>query len=205
MSKLMGGSLFASLLVMFASSSWADFVYSTSSINPNAGSSLELVEGASGQLHVWISTQANQTLIALGFNILESNSIAIDATGHNVINGGRWSTVQAGALNSAGDLINNHRAFFLPTITAGTGISTTGLADFVLHSSFQFNAIAVGSTDLSFTTTSGGVSQLGGGGNIWNSITKGTAFVNVIAVPEPGSVMLIGLAAVAMDIVRRRR
>lgn len=187
-----------------------DFIYSTSGTNALAGSTLNLTQGDSSSLYVWVSTNPGQTLTGISFNVLSSSAPVVSATGHFVENPAtgatttRWTSITVGGLNTSGNLVNNHRAFYLPGLTNGTGISTSGPADFVLYSTINFNATAIGSTELSFTATTAGVSQLGGGGNIWNSIPKGTATINVSAIPEPGSAALLALAGLAIAFRRRK-
>ena len=187
----------------------ADFVFSTSSSSATAGTNLELQSGATGSMYVWMSTNTGQTLTAVSYNVFADTVGVATGLSHLVENpgGGRWSSINQGLVNTSGNLVNNTRAFYLPGISAGTGIATTGLTDFVLHARFQVSAIgALGSsTGLTFTTTTAGVSQLGGGGNIWNSITRGTGSITISAIPEPGSLAILGLAGLAQMMRRRRR
>jgi hypothetical protein len=185
----------------------ADFIFSSSSTNAAAGNVLNLETGQTGALFVWMSTNPGQTLTGVSYNVLSDQPSLLSAVAHVVENPGpRWSSIQVGGFNTSGNLLNNHRAFYLPGITSGTGIATSGLGDFVLHSELRFNAGAnPGVANLSFTPTSAGVSQLGGGGNIWNSIVKGTAQVNVSAIPEPGALSALALGAVCSLLLRRRR
>jgi len=106
----------------------------------------------------------------------------------------RWVTVHAGAVNYIGNLLNNHRAFYLPGLTNGTGFSTGGLNNFVLH---------IGTTNLTFTPTNAGISFLGVGGNQWNNVVKGTGSIN--AVPEPAAAMVLLVGATGWLVSRRRR
>lgn len=195
------------LLAPMVAPARADFIFSTSSVNATFGNVLNLQPGESGSLFVWMSTNPGQTLTGVSFNVLSDQASLLSATGHIVENPGpRWSSVLVGGFNTSGNLLNNHRAFYLPGITAGTGLSTTGLDDFLLHSELRFTAGAnPGVANLSFTPTSAGVSQLGGGGNIWNSIDKGTAQVNVSAIPEPGALGALAVAGLLLALRRARR
>ncbi len=186
----------------------ADFIFSISGTNAAAGNVLNLDAGQAGSMYVWMSTNPGQTLTGVSFNVLSDQASLLSANGHPVENPGpRWSSIQIGGFNTAGNLLNNHRAFYLPGLTNGTGISTNGLTDFVLHSELRFNAGAnPGVANLSFTPTTAGVSQLGGGGNIWNSIVKGTGQVNVsAAIPEPGALGALAVAGLLTALRRNRR
>jgi hypothetical protein len=186
----------------------ADFIFSISGTDAVAGSVLNLETGQAGSMFVWMSTNPGQTLTGVSFNVLSDQPGLLTADGHVVENGPpqRWSSIQIGGFNTAGNLLNNHRAFYLPGLTSGVGISTTGLTDFVLHSELRFDAgLNPGVANLTFTPTTAGVSQLGGGGNIWNSIVKGTGQVNVsAAIPEPGALGALALAGLLYSLRRNR-
>ncbi len=185
------------------STAQADIIFSSSSTDAMAGGDVTVGVGQSGSVFVWVSTEAGQTMTGISFNVLSSLPAIASGVSHSVQNGGRWSSVQAGTVNSNGNLLNNHRAFYLPGLTQGTGISTSGLNDFVLHSELQFNATSIGTTNLSFTSTTAGISFLGVGGNQWNNVVKGTG--SITAVPEPTSAMVLLLGAAGCLVARRRR
>ncbi|MBL8888901.1 MAG: PEP-CTERM sorting domain-containing protein [Planctomycetaceae bacterium] len=187
------------------STSQADIIFSRSGTDALAGNSVEVQVGQSSSIFVWVSTAPAQTMTGISFNVLSSVPATASGVSHTVQNGGRWSSVQAGGLNTSGNLLNNHRAFYLPGITAGTGINTGGLNNYVLHSQLQFTANAIGTTNLTFTSTTAGISFLGVGGNQWNNVVKGVGSINVSAVPEPSSALLVLVGAAGWVVARRRR
>jgi hypothetical protein len=203
--------LFAALACcLMSGAAKGDFLFSVSDTDANAGSDLVLQEGTSGSMHVWMSTEVDQRLIAASFNIAADDDSVVDGLTHLVNNpteGGlpRWTSINDGTVNANGNLVDNTRAFYIPGITQANGIETTGPDDFVLFSSFDIFATgAVGTTAiLTFTETSAGVAELGGSGNIWDSIPKGTGSVSITAIPEPGSCAVLVLAGLVA--FRRKR
>jgi hypothetical protein len=203
--------LFAALLMLVSAltstAAMADIIFSSSGTDAAAGTNVNVNQGATGSIYVWVSTEAAQTISGISFNILSSDSTIASGLSHSIQNPGdpaRWTTVQAGTVNSNGNLLNNHRAFILPPpLSQNTGLSTSGLSDFVLHSELSFTATNIGTTDLTFTPTSAGISFLGVGGNQWNNVIKGTG--SITAVPEPSSALLLTGVACAAAAYRRRR
>lgn len=206
--------LFAALLMlvsaMTSTAAMADIIFSSSGTDATAGTNVTVNQGETGSIFVWVSTEAAQTITGLSFNIASSDSTIVSASSHIIQNPGpRWSTVQAGTLNVQNAnpaefrLVNNHQAFYLPGLTNGTGISTSGPSDFVLHSEMAFTANNLGTTNLTFTATNRGISFLGVGGNQWNNVIKGTG--SITAVPEPSSALLLTGVACAAAAYRRRR
>jgi hypothetical protein len=192
--------LFIALVCLFAGSAQADIKFSTSATNANAGSNLNLIAGQSGSMYVFVSTAAGSILRAVNINILSSNAPVLQATAHLIENpGARWSNVSAGTL---GDLVTNANA--LDFFGTSGGVGTSGQNDFVLFSTVTFNATAIGTTNLSFTEGSNGV-RYRGNVNAWTGWAKGTGTVNVSAVPEPNSAIVMGLAALTAGALRRRR
>jgi hypothetical protein len=170
--------------------------FSTSNTDAGAGAELNLGLGETGSMFVWVSSDPGQTLTGIALNIVSDNLNVLQATSYEIENpsGDRWADVNNGTL---GDLVSGSQAFALPPF-AGDGLATGG--DFVLHSTVQFVATELGSTNLSFTLGSNGVGDLNG--NVTPEFNTG--FVNVTAVPEPGSFALLGLIGVAYGYKRRR-
>lgn len=193
------------LLSTCVSTTHADVVFSRSGTDASAGGNVTTIVGQTSSVFVWVSTAPAQTMTGLSFNILSSNTAVASGVSHTVQNGGRWSTVQAGTVNSNGNLLNNHRAFYIPGLTTGTGISTGGLGNFVLHSELQFTANSIGTTNLTFTPTTAGISFLGVGGNQWNNVVKGVGSITASAVPEPSAALYLLVGAAGCLISRRRR
>ncbi|MBL8854592.1 MAG: PEP-CTERM sorting domain-containing protein [Planctomycetaceae bacterium] len=192
------------LTSMCVSTAQADIIFSSSGTDPLAGGDVTVQVGQSSSVFVWVSTAPAQTMTGISFNVLSSLPAIASGISHTVQNPGpRWSTVQAGAVNTSGNLLNNHRAFYLPGLTNGTGFSTGGLNNFVLHSELKFTANTIGTTNLTFTPTNAGISFLGVGGNQWNNVVKGTGSIN--AVPEPAAAMVLLVGATGWLVSRRRR
>jgi len=192
--------LVLALVCLFAGNAQADIKFSTSATNANAGSNLNLINGQSGSLYVFVSTAAGSILRGVNINILSSNAPVLQATSHLIDNpGSRWSFVSAGTL---GDLVTNANAVDFFGTSAGVG--TSGQNDFVLFSTINFNATAIGTTNLSFTEGSNGV-RYRGNVNAWTGWAKGTGSVNVSAVPEPNAAVAMGLVALTAGALRRRR
>lgn len=185
------------------STAQADIIFSSSSTDAMAGGDVTVGVGQSGSVFVWVSTAPAQTMTGISFNVLSGVPAVASGVSHSVQNGGRWSSLQAGTVNSNGNLLHNHRAFYLPGLTNGTGISTGSLDSFVLHSELQFNATSLGTTNLSFTATTAGISFLGVGGNQWNNVVKGTG--SITAVPEPATALVLLVGATGLLVARRRR
>lgn len=185
----------------------ADLIFSTSNTNALAGSALSLNLGETGTLHTWISNSSVNPaarIIGLGFSVTESDTTVVNAVvgSHSIINGGRWISANAGTLNSNGNLIHNSASAGAP----GTGILSSGPADFFLHSSFQVSALAEGITTLSFTphTNAGnGITYQGITGNQFANTTRGTA--TITAVPEPSSLLMFIAGGCSALLARRRR
>jgi hypothetical protein len=196
--------LFALLWIgLFAGQAQADIKFSTSATDANAGSTLNLLEGQSGTMYVFVSTANGSILRGVNINILSSNAPVLQATSHVIDNpSSRWSNVSAGTL---GDLVTNANALDFFGTTGGIG--TSGQSDFRLFSTVNFNATAIGTTNLSFTAGSNGVVYRGSapGNNAWTSWVKGTGSVSVSAVPEPNAALGLGLFALSASALRRRR
>ncbi|MFN3192072.1 MAG: PEP-CTERM sorting domain-containing protein [Aureliella sp.] len=194
----------AMALMVFATSSAhaAVLQLSTSATDPNAGNSLSLNLNETGSMFVWVSTRGDQTIVGISMNIESSDLDVLQGTDHSTQNpSGRWAaTPDEGTL---GDLVTDAEAFSLPGIN-GDGINTADENTFVLHSEIQFEATSIGSTDLQITR--GGNNIADGDGDIPDSdLTLGGGIVNVTAVPEPGSLGIVGIGLVASFVRRRRK
>ncbi|MFK7734995.1 MAG: PEP-CTERM sorting domain-containing protein [Pirellulaceae bacterium] len=167
---------------------------STSATDPDAGSSLSLNINDSGSMFVWVAADDGQTIRGMSIDILSSDVAVLEATDH-IVDGSRW---QAAGVGDLGDLVDNSNSV---AITSGTGIVGNTL---VLHSEVQFIATAAGTTDLQLARGFEGFVD-GAFADIPDTeITYGGGTVNV-AVPEPSSIGLIGLGAIAGVLRRRRR
>ncbi|MEM8734723.1 MAG: PEP-CTERM sorting domain-containing protein, partial [Planctomycetota bacterium] len=192
----------AMAMIVFATSSAhaAVLQLSTSATDPNAGNSLSLNLNDAGSMFVWVSTEAGQTITGLSLDILSDDASVLEGTDHITENpNNRWNNPPG--RGTLGDLVTSTNAF----VFAGqTGISTADQNTFVLHSEIQFDATAVGSTNLQIARGEFDITEGAGFDPIPDAdITFGTGIVNV-AVPEPGSLGIIGLG-LAASLVRRRR
>jgi hypothetical protein len=210
MKKLHYSALMLLVAALLSGTAHADFKFSTSGTDSEAGTDLKLATGETGSMYVWMSTEVDQRLIAVSFNVFADDLLVAQALSHSIENpneGGlnRWSAINEGSVNANGNLVDGARAFYIPGLAEGNGIETAGPSDFVLFSSFEVTAIGgIGSqTNLTFTEVpSAGVSELGGSGNIWNDIPKGSASISVV--PEPGSFAAV-LGLTGMILLRRSR
>jgi hypothetical protein len=204
MKKAMYLAIAVLMAIGSTSAAMADIIFSNSSTDAMAGSDVTVAPGQTGSIYVWVSTDVNQTMTGISFNVLSSVPTVASGIAHTVQNPGpRWSTVQAGSVNTSGNLLNNHRAFYLPNLTQGSGISTGGLSNFVLHSELSFTALELGTTELTLTPTTAGISFLGVGGNQWNNVVKGTGSIS--AIPEPTAAFVLVLGSAGLLVARRRR
>lgn len=207
MKKVIYAALLMLVSAVTGSAAFGDIVFSNSGTDAAAGTNVTVNQGATGSIYVWVSTEVAQTISGISFNILSSDSTIASGIAHTIENPGaptRWTTVQAGGVNTNGNLLNNHRAFILPPpLSQNPGLSTGGLSNFVLHSELSFTATGLGTADLTFTPTTAGISFLGVGGNQWNNVIKGAG--SITAVPEPSSALLLtGVVCVAAAYRRRR-
>lgn len=188
-----------------AGSARADLVFSTSATDANAGTTVNMFEGDTASLYIWVSSLNGQTINGMGLDILSNDAAILQAISHTIENPivfgstRRWNGTPNGG--TLGDLAIRSRAAAVTT----PGVSTSGASDFVLHSTLQFTATALGSTEITFREGQDRMTAVGQG-SIFSSISRGTANVNVLtAVPEPGSFAVLGLAGLACAGVRRFR
>jgi hypothetical protein len=190
------------VLSMFVSGiAQGDIIFSTSSTNPFAGTTLNLANvGSTGSMYVYFSTEQGRVLQGTSFNIDSSDINILQATAHLVENPGsaRWQSINPGVL---GDLVVDTRAVALfPPF----GLGTNGMNDFVLYSEVRFNATAEGVTQLSFSRGPLGLSYRDVPGDQWDNFVKGTATV-IVAIPEPTGFTVLAISALNGLLMRRRR
>ena len=193
--------LFLAMLTLAVAPIQADIIFSTSSVDPFAGTNLQLTNvGDSGSIFVFFSTEEGRVLQGVSFNIDSSDADTLEATAHLVQNPGstRWNQTSPGAL---GDMVVDSRA---AALFAPFGLGTMGHGDFVLYSELQFVATAFGNTGLSFSRGPLGLSYRGIQGDQWDTFTTGTAIVTV-AIPEPTSAILLVGAGLGLVSIRRRK
>lgn len=180
---------------------------STSATDANAGNSLNLQLGQSGSMFVWASTSAGQTITGLSLNIESSDTSTLQATNHTTQNPGntRWQ-IPTGE-GTLGDLVTGTNSFVL---FGQSGLSTANETTFALHSEIQFDATALGTTNLSITRGQFDIVEGAGFVTIPDTeITFGTGAVTVASatvIPEPGSAGLVslGFGGLLMRFRRRR-
>lgn len=184
-------------VAMMASSASAqvDIFYSTSGTDAFAGNSLNLTLGDTGSIFVWVTNNDAAVIDGLGIDMLSSDVNVLEATSHTINDPGtRWLSSNEGDL---GDLVTDSVAIALVGLN-GDGIANDGTP--VLHSEIQFEATALGSTELTIIENADAISV---SGNAPASLNFGTANITVNAVPEPGSAIL--LAGLIGGVVMRRR
>lgn len=192
--------VFLALAVWASSSAHAqvDVLFSTSDTDMNAGTTLDVILGESGSMYLWVINNDAAAIDGLGLDVLSSNAAALEATAHNIANPtnpNRWAATAEGDL---GDLVLNSNAFAL--IGFGSdGIANDGVG--VFHSQVVFTATELGTTDLSVAENSNLISVTG---NAPNSVNFGTGTVNVVPIPEPGSLMA-GVFGLGLLYSRRRK
>ncbi|QDV42284.1 hypothetical protein Enr13x_21290 [Stieleria neptunia] len=190
--------IFAAVAAMlcFSSSAQAlEIFLSTSAVDPNAGTNLNLVEGGpGGSLFVWVNNDEPTTIEGLSLDITSDTPGVAGATAHLINDpGGRWFASTPGVLGDA-PLVDDSNAFNF------FGGFPQGLA---LHSEVQVDPIAAGVTTVGFATGNSGIAV---GGIPPQTENFGTGTITVAPVPEPGT--MAGLASIAMvgcGLVARRR
>ena len=174
-----------------------DLFFSTSDSNANAGADLTLTEGATGSMFIWVTNNSGGTIDGLSLDINSSDAGVLEATDHIIDNPGstRWFATGPGTL---GDLVDDSNAFVL--------ITESGILDgeTVLHSEVAFDVTGLEGSTTALSMAEGAfeitVSGVGG-----QNINFGVGSVSVgSAIPEPGSLAVIGLVTLGM-VVRRRR
>lgn len=165
--------------------------FSTSDTDANAGGDLNLVEGGTGTMFVWVSADPGQNITGFSFEVVSSNSDVVQATDHQFLTpDGSWVDTDPGVFNDStatGNLVTGAQAFAIVPF-AGTGLNTNG--EFVPFSQLTLTGTAIGQSDLSFLLGGNGVS-LSPEDNVAPVFNTGS--VTVSAVPEPGSIAMLGL------------
>lgn len=194
--------LFAALAVttLSVSSARADFnfQFSTSDTDAAAGTDMTMTLGGdNGFLHLWVSTDAGQTMVGASHEILSSNADVVEGVVFNIDNPNddRWASTEGG---TPGDLFAGTQALALPPF-AGDGLDTNG--DFVLYASMEIAATALGTTEISMQEGGNGFGDLNGSAV---ADLSSTANISVVAIPEPGSLVILALAGMPL-LARRRR
>ncbi len=180
-----------------------DVFFSTSSTDPFAGTVLELMDGGSGSLFVWVtnSDASGNPIDGLDLDILGAGSNSLTADLWTVEEpAGRWAAAGLGTLGSSpGLLVDNSNAIAL------VGLGSNGIAngDTVWHGTLDLTANGIGSSELTFAEGQFGISVLG---QAPASVNFGSASVNVGggAIPEPSALALVG-AIFGGTFLRRRR
>ncbi|MCD0462850.1 PEP-CTERM sorting domain-containing protein [Roseiconus lacunae] len=193
--KKMFFAALAALVCFTGSAQAVEIFFSTSGIDPNAGSSLNLTEGgAGGSLFVWVNNDEATTIEGLSLDVTSDTAGVALATDHLIENpGGRWFGSTPGVLGDS-PLVNDSNAFNF------FGGFPQGLA---LHSEILIDPLAAGVTNIGFDIGNNGIAV---GGQPPQSISFGSGSINVTAVPEPGTIA--GLASIGMfgcGLVGRRR
>lgn len=177
----------------------ADLIFSTSATDSGAGTTLNLTQGDSASLYIWISTNAGQVLNGVSLSALSSNAEVLQATAHLHNNSdNRWNDAGFSS-GTLGDLFVDSNAVDL---FAPGGIATTGRTDFTLFSEIQFDATGVGSTTVQLDRGRFNIAARVGGPF---TATFGSATVNVAAIPEPSSIAALALLVGGLAAARRRR
>ena len=189
-------SLVALFLMVGSAQAQLDIFYSTSGTDANAGTELNLFEGDSASIFVWVRNGDAAAMDGLGIDMISSDASILEGTAHTIANpNNRWAQANEGDL---GDLVTGSVSIALIGF-GSNGIANDGEA--VLHSEIAFDATAVGSTNLSIAENAGAISI---SGNAPNSVNFGTATVNVSVVPEPAS-GLVAAGVLGLAVLRRRR
>ena len=172
-----------------------DIFFSTSAVDANAGSVLDLANvGDSGSLYVWVTNNDSAAVDGLGIDILSADPSILEGVSHNIENpNSRWFAASPG---NVGDLVTGSNSFVLIT---ETGIANDGVA--TLHSTINFDATALGTTDVSVAANNFGVTV---GGVLTNNVNFGNATVSVGVIPEPSALGVLLIAGIGF-VSRRRR
>jgi hypothetical protein len=181
-----------------------DVFFSTSSTDAFAGNMLELFDGGSGSLYVWVSNNDASTnpIDGLDLSIFGTSPPEVTADAFTIENpNSRWASAGEGTLGSSpGFLVENANAIAL----IGLGSFGIEFGETVLHGTLDLTALGAGTSELSLLEGQFGISVLG---QAPQSINFGSAQVVVggPAIPEPSALGLVGAMFGGVLLRRRRR
>ena len=205
--------LFLALAISCCSASSAmaqvDFFFSTSSTDPEAGSVLNIADGESGSLFVWVNNTdaSGDDLVAVTLDISGSGDSSLMANIFNIQNpvdfvlsppAARWDLqADSGTLGtSPGLLVDDSNS---ATLRGGGIRNAVGP---VFFATLDLSAVDAGSNIVQLAE---GNLQNAVGGQAPVSTNFGSATVNVTSVvPEPGSLAVIGMMVGGVFLRRRR-
>jgi len=200
--------LLAALLTatMSASLAHADYAFVFTDTSGNAMSTFSVNAGQSITIDVYLAQTGsstgltNQGLNSAGVQLNTQTPSVATVTGVTANAAFDQSSTTTGASAS----VTEHQTFS-PAVTAPTSGPTAGM---ILVGAFTFTGQSAGSTATvtAIPSTGTGVNVLGDGTVIDGMIANATAVITVTAVPEPGSMLLVGLAVSSFGVgVLRRR
>ena len=190
--------VFAAITCLLFSASSAfgqvDVFYSTSADNANEGTTLDMLEGETNSMYLWVTNSEDSKITGMTVDMLSSDAEVLEATSFTFSDPGSWDgTNLAGGL---GDLVFDARA--IAVLASGIAPGETAL-----FGEIQFQATSIGTTDLTIAetdpiTVASGVPAGG--------VNFGTATVIVnAAIPEPSALSFGVLGIAGLGFVRRRK
>lgn len=187
----------------------AEFVIGRDLADAQSGASLDLVEGTTETLEIWVIGDLDQNIRAVAFNwesdaagIVDSSNLAIDDLT------ARWPLNNIGANfgdrtadSATGLLINDAQLATLGGFS-GTGVTFTAADPAVRLGTIDVTASTIGTANTVFSPGPNGA--LDQNGSIDGFVVGNRTFNVITAIPEPSSVLAIGLMA-TLGVVRRGR
>ena len=182
--------------------------FSISDTDAGAGNVLNLNDGDSGSLYVWVDNMdsSGNAVDGIDLDIIGSGDPMVVANGFNIDNPqigpgiNRWDGAGTGTLGSSpGLLVDDANAV---TLLPALGGIQNGIGP-VLHATLDFTVTGTGTTDLNFDFGQFGISVVG---QAPQSVNFGGAQINSAggAIPEPSAMALVG-AIFGGVMLRRRR